>query len=74
MNILIYCKTRIMREEKKYILGITLQPLNRKEKKVLQLNLEPVVGIFAVLIFSCFSLAAHPNHCPSGNGKLFGQT
>lgn len=47
VNILIYCKTRIRkRRRKQYILGITLQPLNRRKKNknnILQLNFEPVV-------------------------------
>jgi len=44
VNILIYCKTRLKkRKRKQYILGITLQPLNRKKKNILQLNVEPVV-------------------------------
>lgn len=51
VNILIYCRTRIRnRKRKQHILGITLQPLNRKkEENILQLNF--ISCFFAVLIF-----------------------
>lgn len=44
VNILIYRRTRIRkRKRKQHILGITLQPLEKKTKEKLQLNFEPVV-------------------------------